>query len=397
MTLLVNSGRTVRSLSAHQGHAVSAPFSARLWQPDEESDDCQYLPRPARRQEDLSVMGQLTVREAFMTHMLPQLTTDKKAKATIDCYLNAIGHWERIMSSLGTADRSIPKNPQMYQIDDELCESFRAFASEGNPATTCNKWFRHLRAILNMMGPRLAHNKRSRRNKCYFIEVPWLEDLEEDPPNPVHMSDEHSNAIYEIADRAAWPFQARTGATPADWWRCSLVLLQVYGMRREDWLWLRRTAINYSKGLFHFRAKKTKKDHHLVLNDVVTAHLSRINSPSEFVFSPTKAHKQLYGQWHKLQTLAGVSRPDGLPYTFHDLRHTCAARYHEQFSGTAELLLGHALPRASKVTAESYIGQALLKPVHNAIRKIELPGAFYSLTPKSRPKAKPESQPALFD
>jgi integrase len=361
-----------------------SPFTVRLWEPEaDQPDDCQFLPKPARRQEDLSVMGQLTIRQAFLTHMLKQLQTDQKAKSTIEAYLNAIGHWERILLSLHLVDPSLPKDPQLYQIDDETCENFRAYASNGNPATTCNKWFRHIRAVLNLMGPRLAHSKRSRRNRCYFIEVPWLEDLPENEPQPVQMPDDHVDRLYASCPKATWPLKKRTGCLSGDWWQCSLVLLVTYGMRREDWLWLRRDSVNFDKKSLVFRAKKTKKNHLLVTNPYVTAHLLRLNTTTDLFFNPTLAHKQLYEQWHKLQDAAGIARPDGLHYTFKDLRQTCASRYHEQFPHTAELLLGHALPRSSKVTFESYIGDRLIAPVHNAIRKIKPPESFLSLEPKT--------------
>ncbi len=361
------------TLKVNSAHSVPAPLSLRLWQPDEQaSDDCQYLPRPAHRQEDLSVMGQLTLRESFTTHMLPQLRTDKKAESTIDCYLNAIGHWERI----NLLSPAVGKNPQLYEIDDPLCDGFRCQAAKENPATTCNKWFRHIRAILNLMGPRMVHNKQSRRNKCYFIEVPFLEDLEEEEPNPVEMPDDHVNSLYAECPTATWPVKSRTNCLAGDWWQCSLVMLITYGMRREDWLWLLRSGVNFGRQSLFFRAKKTKKNHNLVTNSYVTAHLLKLNSQTELFFNPTKAHKQLYETWHKLQDKAGIARPDGEHYTFKDLRQTCAARYHGQFPGTAEILLGHAMPRSAAVTAKNYLGEQLLKPVHNAIRKIEPPSSF---------------------
>lgn len=345
----------------HQQHSISPShpvLSLKLYSPTHHE---------SHYSDDNDQYANLTIRQAFTLYVLPTLVADKVPQSTIDEYHNSIGHWERIMK----------EDPPLCELNDDVVDYFRQQCpSAGYSGATCNKWFRHLRAILNRMGPRLTHSKRSRRNRKYFAEVPFLEDLPEEHPDPIEMPERHIDCLYHAFDAATWPPKRKTGCEPRDWWRCSLVWLINYGPRRDDWRYLSRSNFDYVKNEFWFRAKKTKKFHYLVFNDAVLAHLALLPRDAELVFSPTRTNKQLYEHWHKLQQKAGIRRQDGKPYDFQDLRQTAASRYNDHMPGTAEMLLGHALPRETQVTAKSYLGKQRLKPLWKAIQSIKQPKSF---------------------
>lgn len=313
-------------------------------------------------------LGSMTLRRVFEKSLLEILLTDDAAPATINGYRQALTHWERLTD-----------NRPISRITTEYLQEFRKAAKAEthiSPATV-NKWFRGIRSILNHLGPRSNSNRRSRACLRYFDEVPWLDNLKEEEPDPIHIEDEQINRIYEHCTAANWPAKEDTGCEPRDWWRCALVVMVNYGQRRDDWYYLPAKAVSFEKGTVVFTAKKTEKRHDLVLNEAVTWHLRKVNCGSrDLVFRPTQAHHQLYREWHRIQDAAGVADPNGEAFTFKAMRATAAARYHEYFPGTAELLLGHALRRDSKVTSQHYLGKARLKPLWNAIRNIPQPSAF---------------------
>ncbi|MDB5334687.1 MAG: integrase family protein, partial [Planctomycetaceae bacterium] len=217
----------------------------------------------------------------------------------------------------------------------------------------------------------------SRAALAFYQEIPWLDNLKQETPNPVHLDDEQISRLYINSQITEWPRKSRTGCEPCDWWRCAIVIMVNYGQRRSDWYNMRTNAVSFEKETVIFKAKKTGKRQILVLNPTVTWHLRKLNPEGrEFIFSPSQTNKQLYREWHRIQSAAKVSDPEGMPFTFHSLRATAAMRYHEYFPGTAELLLGHALRRESQVTAKHYLGSAQLKPLWNAIRNIPQPSAF---------------------
>ena len=353
------------------GAAASGPFSLRVWTPDDQQHG-----------DSRDLLGRLTLRQAYEQHVLPYLTTDKKSPGTLEAYTNALGHWERLM----------PTNPTLEEIDDQLLELFRSKADQA--PTTCNKWFRHIRAILSRMGPR-THDRRTRRNQRYFFEVPFLDDLQEADPDPIELPDSAIDAMYRECHVATWPPEKRTGVTPAKWWQTSLVYMINYGPRRDDWLWLPWSKLKLADKEFSYVAKKTGKTHHLVANTALLAHLHDWPRLTEHVFSPTQSHRQLYREFHRIQAAAGVTRPDGLPVGFHDLRQTAAARYHGFALGTAEMLLGHSL-RGQAVTKTHYLGKQYLKPLWQAIRTIPQPASFLPVIEQYQTALKRDPQRRFF-
>lgn len=179
-------------------------FAIRLWSPENSNDATNQT-------------GQLTLRQAYEHYYRPGLVQADAAANTFKEYERALAHWERLM----------PGNPTLSQLDDSVMLQFRSAADMAT--RTCNKWFRHLRAVLNKMGPRLASDKRSRSNLRYFAEVPLLEDLEMKRQElakvrPLQVRAVTINALYKHSEVAKWPPRARTGVDPATWWRAVLVL-----------------------------------------------------------------------------------------------------------------------------------------------------------------------------
>lgn len=348
--------------------------------------------------EDLDWMGSMSLRNIFDVFYLEELKPKAQKgvkESTLKQYEDALGHWERL-----TGD------PCVREISGETLRCF-AEAAQGpaHRASTCNKWIRHIKAILNYLGPRTHRDSRSRRALMYYCEVPWICELEEPEPDPVELDDSQIDAIYAACVNARWPLRIRpprkdkpaidTHVDPVDWWRCVLVLGINYGLRRDDWYHLPTSAVSFSKGTFIYTAEKTGKRQELVLNDAVSWHLKKMNfADRQSIFLPTQSHRQLYREWARIQEAAGIVDRNGQPVIqdFHALRSTCAARYHENFPGTAELLLGHALPRNVRVTGKHYLGKQLLKPVWNAIRKIKQPDSFISAIQSCDPRQK-----KLFD
>lgn len=347
-------------------HTLSAPPTSapvastfRIWKPPENDTD--------------QLIGSMTLRQVFQRHRRSGLVADNRSKDTIADYDRAVNRWEEFT----TTDESAG-NYVVDLIEQPVLDQFRsavadAVAAGDYSAATANKWFRYLRTLLGHLGPRTKKNRRALR---YWMDIPFLDPLPELPPDPVHLSDDQLNAIYEHTKVATWPPPKRTGVSAPTWWKVSLVTLFNCAMRRDDWLWLPSTAIDWTEGTMTYVAKKTKKVHCLVMNDVLRAHLMMIFQARPFIFSPTQAHMQLYRQWHEIQQAAKVTAPDGRPCGFHALRQTAADRFHESFTGTAELLLGHALPSNMRVTAKHYLGKKLLTPLWHAMRNIHQPDAF---------------------
>lgn len=375
-------GKPMSTFLKPDSHDNQVPtFTPRLWNPEDQCDD------------EHDEMGKLTLRQCYEQHYKKLLEKNKRAVNTFKAYENALNHWERLM----------PRNPTLAELGDDTMDEFLGKVDLG--PSTGNKWCRHLRAILNHMGPRVARDRRSRVNKKYFVEVPFLDNVEEQPPKPIRWKDSALNSLYVATSVATWPPKSRTGVEPPHWWKASLVYLVNYGPRRDDWLFVPASNFDFETGEFSFTAKKTGKLHELVLNDAMRAHFEPFPANGrQYQFSPTKAHKQLYEQWHRIQREAGIccrldvtdparhkwqliehvapeAWPTDTPIGFHDLRAAAAQRYHRFAPMTPSMLLGHSLPdEKARVTKEFYIGREWLEPLFEAIRTIPQPIAFRPLT-----------------
>lgn len=347
------------------------PF--RLWTPPDESE--------GRSPADPGDIGSMTLRDIYSRFRVPILRGDRASKATLSDYDVALKRWEENTSSEDSSG-----NPTASQIGQEIVDQFRAVMADHVEAgdfsgATVNKYFRYLRTLLNHLGPRSRKNPRAVR---FWTEVPFLEPVAETEPDPVEIPDSDLDALYRFSSVATWPPPKRTGVPAPIWWQASQVVLVNCAMRRDDWLYLKPDSIDWRQGYLTFVARKTKKMHCLAMHSVVIDHLQMLRQGGEYLFCPTQSHVQLYRQWHEIQAAAKIKGPDGRPYGFHSLRQTAASRFHAEFPGTAELLLGHALPKGKQVTAKHYLGRRLLQPLWKAQLEIAQPPSYRIDPPADR-------------
>lgn len=358
----------------------SAP-SIRIFQPDADEDP--QTPKNTRTISPgvLYPTTSWTLRVVYEAHVLPELTADQKG--TKEGYSGALNHWE-----------SRTENPGVDRVDDDVRKTFQG-SMERDPRDyspdTIRKQWRYL-----------SHIMRVAKAKGLMAEVPKLQRLPTVDPDVRIVPDEHLERFYLACALATWP-QLDCMSAP-DWWRGSVVIWRIYGLRccelhnrlpwrsertkhdlKKDWpspgvyedpvcpmKLIRPLGIRSPYGWLVYTPKKQTwaKPSPLVLplHPVARAHLDRIRGDRQFVFPRSKANKAFNAQWDRLLEAAHI--PDDDRFLRHDLRRTCEDGY----GSVGQHVTGHA-----KRSVSTRYYRNFAKRTAQAIRKIKLPPSFSAI------------------
>jgi integrase len=270
----------------------------------------------------------LTLRTAFENHYK---SPDLKQR-TVEAYRNILDHWEKHT-----------ENPPVSQITNVTLAQFKNRFLEFNAPTTFNKARAHILAIMNRLGPPIKGNPAGLSLLDRFV---YVGKAKEGDKIPRVASDDMISAIYQATDVAIWP-KFEFGA-PA-WWRAVIVFLFNTGLRRNDFLSLKTSAVDLDNQILEFQAEKTGKTRRLPLHRSVCDHFRKIWSDRELVFPKSKGLKHLYRQWYLIQDAAKIPKSERL--TFHQLRSTCGTNLYIRSPGAAQEMLGHS---SMETTRKSY-------------------------------------------
>lgn len=273
----------------------------------------------------------LTLRTAYEQHH--RSTTHRPR--THEKFLNLLTWWERF-----TGD------PPVSEITNQTLLAFKESALAHMRPTTFNGLLGHLNAILATIGPACHGNPYGLGLIEFIARVRPAKERKIRPR--VATLDETSRIYLACTDPdICWP---RVGIDPGHWWQALIVVLFNLGLRRNDFLDLRRNDISLSRGLVTcFQAEKSDdEDRQLPLHPCVVQHLERIWSPARGVVFPCSKRymdrrpnnhpKQLYDYWYRIQKQAGLEAP----YCFHELRKTCGTEFFRRSPGAAQEMLGHS-------------------------------------------------------
>ena len=242
-----------------------------------------------------------------------------------------------------------------------------------------------------------------------------------------YVSREQMNQIWEACDHATWPRLG--GLRSADWWRCALTLLWLYGFRTQELLAFQKGKQKLTWSGIHLQAE-TPNPAGQAMNDLgwlayvpqkqkwakpeplylpLTPHsraavdwlaiAARTQCegqlpPDRPLFPWSAAHKKLYAQWQLIQARAKVATKLGNAYEFKHLRKSAATYLEAHWPGLGEAVVGWA-DRANQASQPSQVMK-----VHYQVDEIVMvdklatypvPECFTSLL------SKPTSQMRLFE
>lgn len=305
-----------------------------------------------------------TLREAYLANVPASAAV---SSATHRNYLQGLDWWEKITA-----------NPHLDDLRQADVSAFRADIDATLATTTANKHLRSLRTILNRLGPASARYPDAAE---LLAKPPFVKLLTEEPPVPIHFTDDELNALWTAAGKLTWPRVLKI--KPAAWWRGVLVFGITYGPRIGDLLGLSRHNLfigEDSELWIRWRAQKTGKLHAWPMTEATCKALDPLAyDPTAFGADPEyrlipapKNPAKLYATFRTWCALAGIVRPE--PLSFHALRSTAAKRYDAVQRGLGAVILGHAVE--ATVTNKHYLGDAALADAYEAIRTLPPPTTF---------------------
>lgn len=193
-----------------------------------------------------------------------------------------------------------------------------------NSAANINKHLRHLRRAL-----RWAYKRE------YLKKLPEIEFVREPEKEPVYMTPEHFQDIYQHCDSARYPAGGDRPYTTADWWRALMVTGIMTGMRITEMLMLPWEDVHLDNGYLVVRhgIAKAKRDDTIPLHPFAIDHLRKLIDLGEtFVFNWPLGKRALFDEWHRIQRAAGIDLPCNEThehtdachaYGFHSLKKAC--------------------------------------------------------------------------
>lgn len=310
----------------------------------------------------------LTLRDAFVLHILPDLQEEERTPATLNEYATTLTHWENL-----TPDPPVPK------IDRVLLKAFRKRLIETpytrgkkkhkrSPATV-NKIMRTLTAAITPLWPADRHNPGGLGLVEFFKP---LEALAEQGELPFVFSRAEMSALYRACEACkATRGYRNTPLYCAAAWRAAIVLALNAGPRTWDLFRLRWSDIRWDEfryGSVRFRATKTGKLQRIPLNRAARIHLQYLQSlglSAELVFPGFRKNKSFYAAWARICKAANVNAP------FESFRKTCSTLHDDVIGGVGEWICGHSVRGTN---AKNY--QNPTNRVFRAIYGLKCPAEF---------------------
>jgi integrase len=344
-----------------------------------------------------------TLRDVWDRVLKPWLIEEGREPETIDGYAMDLRRWERETSSLDFGGGCFGAcGPPVSQITRELLKEFRERVKAISvSAGTANRIFRSINVILHRASPAGRGNAEGEGLSDEWLNLKLLPAAR---PTKRTASLQQIGDWYARTEGATWPVDLHV-ASPL-WWKTLLVLLCHYGFRTGDFLKLDWSHVFWSSdcpqsdssvrnnhGWIMFTPSKTakKKPTPLVLpmTRVVRAHLQACwelcGSPRTGrifrcpVLRRTKktakggdacqrtAEEHLHEERALQQRRAGIVEP----FTFQDLRKTCATWLGRVDRELRRLVLGHA----SRDVSDTYYFDGIAT-IRDKLPQVPMPEAF---------------------
>jgi integrase len=239
------------------------------------------------------------------------------------------------------------KPKQLAKVTHGLLEDFaNQRLGEGFASATVNKDLRHIRAAL-----------RWAKRRGYISEAPDFKDvfIREDRKKPIVIPEKDFLALVKALRKQDLSLKHR----PPDWWRVFLYVAYYLGLRRGEILGMTWGQVALDTLEVHVLAptSKARKERVVPLSEELGAILGewKAQSPNagnndEVLPWPHDTYRQLYEDWHAIQTAAGI--PENKHYVPKNCRSSCASELIAANVPTVVVkdFLGHA----TVATTENY-------------------------------------------
>jgi len=343
----------------------------------------------------VSKKKKVTFREVWETHLKPSLLDSKCTQKHIQESELYLERWETFWKSKG-------KTPKVQKCDRKHLEEWRRhlIGLDKYKPRSINK---HLGSIRSLLVAAAKHGLLKRR--------PMLEQLPDtcvDPARKIYLRDEQIDALMRKTGSLVWPPRQFTGITPADWWRCALVLYRIYGFRPQELLAYdsKKTPIAWGNisfavespnpsseetnqyGWLVYTPPKTKKKKPLPLYLPLTHHArAALNiieptrvAPDAPLFPMPHSQTGFLTQWYAWFADANVKpKIEGARFRPYCMRKTCATALSLHKDGLASAVCRWGASKEADVATTHYIlNDGLLGSLLDA----PMPKSFDELLPK---------------
>lgn len=314
----------------------------------------------------------VTFRFVWENHLKPSLIDAKCTRKHIQETELYLERWESFWASKG-------KDISVQKCERKHLEMFRRhlIGLDKYKPRSINK---HLGAIRTILVSAAKNGLLKRR--------PMLEQLPDstlDPARKIYLRDEQIDALMLNPACLRWPPKSFTGVSPADWWRCAIVMYRTYGFRPQELLCYDRSkkAINWSNitfavespnpsseeknefgWLFYVPPKTRKKKPNLLylpLTKHARAALDTIaatkTAPDSPLFPMPHSQTGFLAQWYEWFEATGVKpKIEGARFKPYSLRKTCATHLSNHRPGLASAVCRWGPSADAKVATDHYIG-----------------------------------------
>lgn len=293
--------------------------------------------------------------EFFDAVYLPWLRGKLSAPETILLYQETIKHWRRI-----TGD------PPLCEITDDTCAAFveglAALPGRRGPTLASHTIFRHcnhVQWVLDRTGPRVANDRKQRRNRGLLDDVPIVERPKLDvlPPDGDFTLAETVRLLAAFASRPPRAPRAKdTGVAPGTWWRALIACLYYSGLRIGAAMQLEWTMLDGDYLVIPARVMKQRKGKRQFLHAEAREAIERLRGGQELIFAypnwTTKsgARRSMRRVFERMLEVAGL--PEHRRFGFHGFRKAHASQLALANPLAAQLSLGH---ESAKTTNEHYV------------------------------------------
>ena len=335
-----------------------------------------------------------TVLQAFDRFVLPGLKAKNRSAATIADVQRSANEWTAFWNaSKAAANEQWILDPLLIrQIRRRHLEAWQAALiaaknKHGGALYSPSSVNRKLGGIRQILNASEQHGKIKKR--------PRLEKLPTKPARKFYMRPEQMNALWPAFDKLDWP--RMPGMSTANWWRCSLVIYWVYGMRTQELIQFQfdkqpltwsaitldtetpnpdGTATNALGWLSYVPQKQSwaKPDPlYLPLTRHTRAAFDRLRKAAaiatgdETAIDPARPvcpwpgnHRKFYQKWCEAQKLAGIASKGGEPFLVKSMRKSAATFLESHHKGLGAAVCGWADRSASAVMEKHYAVDELM-------------------------------------
>jgi integrase len=313
------------------------------------------------------IVPALTLRAAYTLHIKHK---HEDGGGSACAYETALRKWEQY-----TGNVALDKIRNIAEADALAIAYQAGMLADGKRPATINKYWRNISAIFRTLGPRGGNGAAHGLGILKRKQLPYLHTLKVNLPPPSIASHASLSAMYRACAFTDFRHPAKCPVPRMLYWRCALVLMYVYAMRKQDFHRMTRDRIDLERGTITVGAKKTRKITRFVLNHVARSHIEEMfrqgGEPTDggAIWYFPKNSRDFYATWHLINENAGIVKDQRISCQM--MRRTSGSDHDQHSHGAGKWILQHA----AKGVSETYY----LNPgpqVNDSIMSIPLPEAF---------------------